>query len=61
MSQKLHLVFGGRVRDPQALEFKDPSKLDVVGVYADYAAAEKAWRSKATNNSPLSMTWIIPP
>jgi hypothetical protein len=44
---KLHLVFGGRVTDPQTLDFVDPSKLDVVGVFPDYAAAEKAWRAAA--------------
>ena len=44
---KLHLVFGGRVTDPQTLEFVDPSKLDVVGIYPDYASAENAWRSAA--------------
>ena len=30
---KLHLVFGGRVKDPRTLEFQDPSKLDVVGIF----------------------------
>ena len=30
---KLHLVFGGRVSDPQTLDFIDPSKLDVVGIF----------------------------
>ncbi len=60
MSQKLHLVFGGRVRDPQALEFKDPSKLDVVGFYADYAAAEKAWRGKAQKTvDDAEMKYVI--
>ncbi|MDF2382230.1 DUF4170 domain-containing protein [Sphingomonas sp. NPDC092331] len=44
---KLHLVFGGRVTDPQTLDFVDPSKLDVVGIYPDYASAENAWRSAA--------------
>ena len=44
---KLHLVFGGRVSDPQTLDFVDPSKLDVVGIFADYASAEKAWRGAA--------------
>ena len=44
---KLHLVFGGRVTDPQTLDFTDPTKLDVVGIFADYAAAEKAWRAAA--------------
>jgi hypothetical protein len=44
---KLHLVFGGRVTDPQTLDFQDPSKLDVVGIYPDFASAEKAWRAAA--------------
>jgi hypothetical protein len=44
---KLHLVFGGRVTDPQTLDFQDPSKLDVVGIFPDYASAEKAWRGAA--------------
>jgi hypothetical protein len=44
---KLHLVFGGRVKDPRTLEFADPSKLEVVGIFADYASAEKAWRANA--------------
>jgi hypothetical protein len=44
---KLHLVFGGRVSDPQTLEFQDPSKLDVVGIFPDFASAEKAWRAAA--------------
>lgn len=44
---KLHLVFGGRVTDPQTLDFKDPSKLDVVGIFPDFKTAEKAWRSAA--------------
>ena len=46
-TSKLHLVFGGRVTDPQGLDFIDPAKLDVVGIFPDYASAEKAWRSAA--------------
>ena len=45
--QKLHLVFGGRVADPQYLEFVDLDAMDFVGVYPDYASAEEAWRSAA--------------
>ena len=44
---KLHLVFGGRVADPRGLEFEDLSSIDVVGVFADYQSAEKAWRGAA--------------
>ncbi|PKB25253.1 uncharacterized protein DUF4170 [Novosphingobium kunmingense] len=45
--QKLHLVMGGRIRDPQHLEFVDLNALDIVGVFPDYASAEDAWRSAA--------------
>jgi hypothetical protein len=44
---KLHLVFGGRVSDPRTLEFDDLSSIDIVGVFPDYASAEKAWRAAA--------------
>lgn len=45
--QKLHLVMGGRVTDPQGLEFADLSQIELVGVYPDYSAAEDAWRAAA--------------
>jgi hypothetical protein len=44
---KLHLVFGGRVKDPQALDFVDLEKLHVVGLFPDYASALDAWRANA--------------
>ena len=44
---KLHLVFGGRVTDPQTLDFADPSKLDIVGIFPDFTSAETAWRAAA--------------
>jgi Domain of unknown function (DUF4170) len=44
---KLHLVFGGRVSDPTTLDFNDLDKIDIVGIFADYADAEEAWRSAA--------------
>ena len=34
--QLLHLVFGGRVKDPQGLEFTDLDRLDVVGIFPNY-------------------------
>ena len=43
---KLHLVFGGRVQDPQGLDF-DLSTIDLVGVYPDYASALDVWRANA--------------
>ena len=44
---KLHLVFGGRVSDPQTLDFKELDKLDVVGIFPNYNEAEEAWRAAA--------------
>ena len=44
---KLHMVFGGRVKNPQTLEFTDLENLDIVGMYPDYASAEEAWRGAA--------------
>ena len=44
---KLHLVFGGRVKDPRGLDFVDLGAIDLVGVYDNYAAAEEAWRGAA--------------
>lgn len=46
MSSKLHLVFGGRVKDPRTLDFDDAT-IQIVGIFPDYATAEKAWRSAA--------------
>lgn len=46
-NQKLHLVFGGRVIDPQTVDFEDLDAIDFVGVFPDYASAEEAWRSAA--------------
>ncbi len=45
--QKLHLVMGGRVSDPQGLNFIDLGKVDIVGIFPDYESAEYAWRSAA--------------
>ncbi|MBA3880571.1 MULTISPECIES: DUF4170 domain-containing protein [Sphingomonas] len=44
---KLHLVFGGRVRDPRTLEFDDLDTIEIVGLFPNYAEAEKAWRAAA--------------
>ncbi|MGA7674671.1 MAG: DUF4170 domain-containing protein [Rhizomicrobium sp.] len=45
--QLLHLVFGGELVSPDRIEFKDLSKLDMVGIYPHYKAALDAWRGKA--------------
>jgi Domain of unknown function (DUF4170) len=45
--QLLHLVFGGELRQIEGVEFKDLDKLDIVGIYPNYATAYAAWKAKA--------------
>ena len=45
--QLLHLVFGGELNSLESIDFKDLSKLDIVGIYPNYAAAHAAWKAKA--------------
>jgi hypothetical protein len=45
--QLLHLVFGGELNSVESMEFKDLDKIDVVGVYPNYASAYAAWKAKA--------------
>ena len=45
--QLLHLVFGGELEGLERVEFKDLAKLDIVGIYPNYATAHAAWKAKA--------------
>ena len=45
--QLLHLVFGGELTDLDNVEFRDLSKVDIVGIFPNYASAYAAWRAKA--------------
>jgi Domain of unknown function (DUF4170) len=45
--QLLHLVFGGELENVADVTFKDLDKLDIVGVYPNYAGAYAAWKAKA--------------
>jgi hypothetical protein len=45
--QLLHLVFGGELERLDDVVFKDVNKLDVVGIYPNYATAYAAWKAKA--------------
>ncbi len=46
-TQLLHLVFGGELESLEGTDFTDLEALDIVGIYPNYAEAEKAWRAKA--------------
>ncbi len=45
--QLLHLVLGGELVNLDGTEFKDPAKIDMVGVFPNYKSAQMAWRAKA--------------
>ena len=45
--QLVHLVFGGELDDVKKVDFKDLSKLDVVGFLPNFAEAHKSWLGKA--------------
>lgn len=45
--QLLHLVFGGELTDLDSVEFADLEKLDIVGIFPDYASAYAAWKGAA--------------
>lgn len=47
MAQKLHLVFGGELKDPTRTEFVDANDIHVVGIFPDYQSAYDAWKSEA--------------
>jgi hypothetical protein len=45
--QLLHLVLGGELTDLDGATFKDLDKVEIVGVFPNYATAYAAWRAKA--------------
>ncbi len=62
IKQTLHLVMGGRVKDPRSTEFQDPESIHVVGVYSDYDNAVEAWRSNAQRTvDDAEMRYVIVP
>jgi len=51
---------GGRVSDPQTLDFVDHKNLDLVGVYPNFEEAEDAWRGKAQKTvDDAEMKYVI--
>ena len=59
--QLLHLVIGGELKDVADVEFKDLTKVDLVGAYASYDDAFRAWQAKAhsTVDNALMRYFII--
>jgi hypothetical protein len=59
--QLLHLVIGGELTDLEHNQFRDLTKVDLVGAYASHAEAMTAWREKAqsTVDNALMRYFII--
>ncbi len=59
--QLLHLVFGGELVDLKGTEFRDLSKVHVVGIYPNYKTAHAAWRaaSQATVDNALMRYFVV--
>ena len=59
--QLLHLVIGGELKDVNSTEFRDLSKIDLVGAYPNYQEARVVWLSKAqaTVDNALMRYFII--
>ena len=45
--QLLHLVIGGELDTVSTTEFRDLDKVELVGVYPNYATAYTAWKARA--------------
>ena len=43
----LHLVIGGELSSLEGVTFADLDKVDIVGIFPNYATAHAAWRQKA--------------
>ena len=59
--QLLHLVFGGELTSLDAVEFKDLSTLEIIGIFPNYATAHAAWKAQAqkTVDNALMRYFIV--
>jgi len=54
--QLLHLVFGGELKSLDSHEFRDPARIDVVGIFPNFVSAERAWKAKAQASVDNALT-----
>ena len=47
MVQRLHLVFGGELTDPQKNKFRNVDDIHIVGMFPNYETAYQAWKAEA--------------
>lgn len=55
----LHLVFGGKVDDPQTLNFVETDNLDIVGIFPSYQLAFDAWKGASQAKVDDAMTKYV--
>ncbi|MGI9392863.1 MAG: DUF4170 domain-containing protein [Parvibaculales bacterium] len=60
--EKLYLVFGGKLKDPQSGAFISNKGFDIVGIYTNEEDATKIWReySQANVDDALMRYMLIP-
>ena len=61
-AQSLHLVFGGELVALGKHEFREPERLDIIGIYPSYEDAHLAWKGAAqrTVDNAMMRYFIIP-
>ncbi len=59
--QLLHIVIGGELTDLGGTEFRDLEKVEIVGIFPNYATAYAAWKAKAqkTVDNALMRYFIV--
>lgn len=59
--QLLHIVIGGELKEVGGTEFRDLSKVELVGAFPNYEAARQAWKAKAqaTVDNALTRYFVI--
>ena len=59
--QLLHIVVGGELKDLGSTEFRDLSKVELVGAFGSYEEARRAWKAKAqaTVDNALMRYFVI--
>jgi len=56
----LHLVFGGKVDDPQTMEFSEPDNLNIIGIFPNYKQAYEAWKKAShANVDDAMMKYVV--
>jgi len=59
--QLLHIVIGGELKSLDSTEFRDLTKVELVGAFGSYSEARRAWKSKAqaTVDNALMRYFVI--